>query len=299
MRGVRCARCEVGEEGPVRRERLLVADPGDSLVGHVGQEVVVRVLGQFDRVCPVVDERRPLVGLTAQEPVELVEALPAGPAVERTRDAGLPGGELVPLSEGRRAVAVQPQHLGERSHAAGDLARVARERRARLDDGPHVADVVVATALESRPGRRAYGRRVEVVVVEPALGESIERGRRHGPAEGLGPGESQVVDEHDKHVRRALGSLHLEVRRGRRIAHVRLRRDRALGHRDGKDVPVQRRRLPAGGRRHAREQHDRRKSQEHAHELHVGLLSRRYLAGPATGRPRPVASTPSAGPARF
>ena len=53
------------------------------LLRHVGHEVVVRVVGQFDLRDPVVQVRCPLVRLAAEEAVELVEALARGPAVIR------------------------------------------------------------------------------------------------------------------------------------------------------------------------------------------------------------------------
>ena len=122
MRRMRGARCKVDEERPVRRQRLLVADPGHCLVGHVGQEVVIGVIRQLHRVHAVIDEWRPLVRLAAQKAVELVESLVGRPAVERTRDARLPGRELVPLSEGPGAVAVETQDLGQWGYAVRDLA---------------------------------------------------------------------------------------------------------------------------------------------------------------------------------
>ena len=71
--GRACPRREVGEERLVRRQRLLGARPLDGLVGHVGHEVVVRVLRHFDAAHVLVDGRRPLVRLAADEAVELVE----------------------------------------------------------------------------------------------------------------------------------------------------------------------------------------------------------------------------------
>ena len=48
--------------------------PLDRLVGHVGHEVVVRVLRQLDAAHVLVDGRGPLVRFAADEAVELVEA---------------------------------------------------------------------------------------------------------------------------------------------------------------------------------------------------------------------------------
>ena len=76
---------EVDEERLVGRHRLLVLHPGDGLVRHVGHEVVVRIVRQLDLGDAVVEEGRPLVGLAADEAVELVEALAGRPAVEGAR----------------------------------------------------------------------------------------------------------------------------------------------------------------------------------------------------------------------
>ena len=85
VRGMHRARGEVDEEGLVRGERLLEADPLDGLRGHVVHEVVVGVVRGLDAVLVVVDGGRPLIGLAAQEPVELVEALVVRPAGRRDR----------------------------------------------------------------------------------------------------------------------------------------------------------------------------------------------------------------------
>ena len=70
----------------------------------------------------------------------------------------------MPLAEGRGAVTVVAQHLGNRSDVIRDLAGIAGEGCAGLDDPAHVVDVVVAPALDRRTCRRADGGSVEVVV---------------------------------------------------------------------------------------------------------------------------------------
>ena len=134
VRCVRRAGGEVHEERPVRRQRLLVLHPGDGLVRHVSHEVVVRVLRELHPVHAVVEKRRPLIGLTAHESVELVEPGPVRPTAGRAGGADLPGCRLVVLAEEARAVAVQAQHLGERRHAVRALTRVARKRGGRFRD---------------------------------------------------------------------------------------------------------------------------------------------------------------------
>ena len=221
VRRVRGARREVDEERFVGRHGLLVLDPGHRLVGHVGHEVVVRVVRQFDLGDAVVEVRRPLVGLAADEAVELVEALVRRPAVEGTGDAGLPGGGLVPLAERRGAVAVEAQHFRQRGRRIGNLAGGAREAGRHLGDEAHVDGVVVAAGLERGARRRAQGRGVEVVVAQSALAPSRSSvGVAIGPPKAFGRAEAQVVDQDDDHVRRARGRLDLEARRrSSRCAH--------------------------------------------------------------------------------
>ena len=121
--GVGGAGGEVDEERLVGRHGLLELQPGDGLVGHVGHEVVVRVIGEFDRGDAVEQIGCPLVGLAADEAVELVEALAGGPAVVGTGDAGFPGGGLVPFAEGGGGVAVEAEHFGDRGDGVAGSRR--------------------------------------------------------------------------------------------------------------------------------------------------------------------------------
>ncbi len=241
MRRVGRAGREVNEGRFVRRQGLRVLDPGPRLLRHVGHEVVVRVVGQFDLRDAVVQVRRPLVRLAPEETVELVEALARGPAVIRPRDAGFPGSRLMPLAEGAGRIAVEPQRLGERRGRVRDLAGGAREAGRHLGNEGHVDRVVVAAALERRARRRGKRRRVEVVVAQPVLREAVERLGLDGPAERTGRAEAQVVDQHDDHVGRALRGLDVEGRRHLRLARVNLGIGRPLGLGDRQHGAVERR----------------------------------------------------------
>ena len=118
VRGMRRAGRVVDEERLVGHERFLLAYPRDRAVGHVLGEVVA-LLGRsigLDRHGVAVDRRRVLVGLAADEPVEVLEAVAGGrPAVERPHRAGLPDRDLVALAEVGGGVAVELQ----RSRPAG------------------------------------------------------------------------------------------------------------------------------------------------------------------------------------
>src|SRR5271165_7681464 len=89
----------VHEERAVGGEALVLTQPGDGVVGEVLGEVVALALGWLDRIEVLIQPRLPLRRLTGDEPVEVVEAVPGRPAVERPHRRGLGGGRVVPLTE--------------------------------------------------------------------------------------------------------------------------------------------------------------------------------------------------------
>ena len=99
---MRCAGREVREERLAAHQCLLLMDPLDRLVRHVGHEVVAlfeRLLG-LDRDRAFVDRGVVLIGLSADEAVEVLEAAPGGPVVEgphRARTAPAPRGAALCL----------------------------------------------------------------------------------------------------------------------------------------------------------------------------------------------------------
>ncbi len=239
MRRVRRARREIHEEGLVGRERLLELHPGDRLVGHVGHEVVARVVGRLDAGQAVVETGIPLVGLTAHEAVELVEARAAGPSVGRPGGADLPRRRLVVLAEEARAESVEPQHLRERRDTVGPGPGVTWERGSDLGDAPHVVHVVIAPREQGRPRWRTERGCVELVVAQAPAGQVVRCRHTHRPAKGARHAEAHVVDEHDEHVRRSRGSLDLEARRRGGVAGVEHRAARVVRLRNGEPCPVE------------------------------------------------------------
>src|SRR6185312_13226793 len=155
--------------------------------------------------------------------VELVEAGPGRPSVCRTGWADLPSRGFMVLAEETRAVAVEPQHLGERRHVVWTLARVSRKRRRSLRDRTHVVHVVVPTAQQRGPGRRAEGRRMEMVVAESPISETFGRRHVNGPAERAGHAKPQIVEHHEEHVWRTSWCLNLKSRWRRRLAGIECR----------------------------------------------------------------------------
>ena len=203
--GVGGARRVVDEERLVGHQRLLLANPGDRLVGHVLGEVVP-LLGGLRRVegrRALVDGRVVLVGLTADEPVEVLEPTVGGPLPERAHRARLPHGHLVALTELRGRVAVELEDLGQRCRGQRPHRRVAGRRSGKLGDGAHAHGVVVATGQERLARGRAQRGGVQTVELQPASGEPLGVGRGARPAEHTAGAEAAVVHEDDQHVRRA------------------------------------------------------------------------------------------------
>jgi hypothetical protein len=141
------ARGEVDEERLVSGQGLLLADPGDRLVGQIRHQVIAVLGGApgLDRGGVLVQGRIPLVGLTGDEPIEVLEATPrAGPAVERAVGAGLPHRDLVALAELGGGIAVQAQGLGQGGAGVGPHRGVAGRGGGHLGDPAHAHRVVVA-----------------------------------------------------------------------------------------------------------------------------------------------------------
>ena len=220
MRRVRGARREVDEERLVRQQRLLLARPGDALVGQVFGQVVAlgRRLGRLDRRRALIEGRVPLVVLAADEAVEVLEAAAAGrPRVERPRRAGLPDRHLVALAELRGRVAVELERQRERRLGVGQHRAVAGRGGGDLGDAAHADRVMVAPGEQRLPRRRAQRRGVEARVPQPALRELLEVRGLARAAEDAGRAVADVVDEDHQHVGRALRRPQVPDRRKLRV----------------------------------------------------------------------------------
>ena len=243
VRGVGRAGREVDEEGLVGHERLLLADPRDRFVGHVLHEVVtlVRRLLRLDRDGALVDGGVVLVRLAADEAVEVLEPAAARrPRIERAHRAGLPDRHLVALAELRRRIAVQLESLRQRSRRVGADRVVAGRGGGDLGDPAHPHRVVVPAREQRLSGGRAERRGVEAVVLQAVRGQALGRWRRARPAEGAGGSEPYVVEQHDEHVRRALGRPEWLDRRERGVGVLRVVSYQACVRpvRDRQDLPL-------------------------------------------------------------
>ena len=77
--------CEVGEERPIRCQRLVITNPVDGLSGDVGGEMVIGIVRWVHPSDAVIYEWCPLVRFAAKEAVELVKARVSGPAITGRR----------------------------------------------------------------------------------------------------------------------------------------------------------------------------------------------------------------------
>ena len=178
--------CVVHEEGLVGHERALLADPGDGLVGHVLGEVVA-LLGcgrRLERRGPLVDGGVVLVGLAADEAVEVLEATARRPLGERPHRARLPDRDLVALAELRGGVPVHPQGVGQWCRGVRPNRAVPGGGRGQLGDGAHAHGVVVPAGQQGLTGGRTERGRVEPGVPQAARGQAVGGGRVDEPTEG-------------------------------------------------------------------------------------------------------------------
>jgi len=85
----RCrARCEVYEEGLLRRDGMLITYPGDRLVGHGGRQIVILVSEvRFYRRRIFKQIRRELLSHTTDKPIEILKAFACGPMIKGTCNA--------------------------------------------------------------------------------------------------------------------------------------------------------------------------------------------------------------------
>jgi hypothetical protein len=154
-----------------------------------------------DRWCrPVVQRRVVLIVLAADEAIEVLEAGPGWPVMERANRRGLEDRHFVAFPELRRRIAVQFENLGERCARIRAERVVAGRRRGDLGDAAHADCVVVATGKQRRAGGRAERRRVEAGVLQTACGQPFGVRRLTGTAKRARCTEADIIEQDDEYV---------------------------------------------------------------------------------------------------
>src|SRR5271165_3195361 len=205
VRSMGSAGCEIDEERLVRGQRLLLSDPFHSLIRHVIDKVVAFFGGPlvFTRRRTLVERRVPLVGLAADEAVEVFEAAATGrPSVERPVRTCLPDRHFVALAEMRGRVAVELKRSRQRGHRIREYRAVARRRSSNFGDAAHAGGVVVAPSQHRLSCGRAERCRVEPIELQ-AVGRQFLRVRRLARStKSTGRTKASVVDENQQHIGR-------------------------------------------------------------------------------------------------
>ena len=145
VRRVAGAEREPGQPRDIGPVGDVIGDEADRLVDQIGRQVIaVRIdAGRIDMGVVGHEFGRELVGLGIEEAVEAIEAAAERPAVERPGGAAFGQRRDVPFADHVVAIAVRPQHLGQRARLARDLAAIAgiaasrnwRGSRRRPNDG--------------------------------------------------------------------------------------------------------------------------------------------------------------------
>jgi hypothetical protein len=171
----------------------------------VGVEVIPRVVGCLDGFGAVEEGWMPLVGVTADEAVEVFEAETCGPEVKRPGLARLPVGDVMVLAIPGCVPTILLEDFGYRSAAFRHDGVVARVAGPELGDYACGAGVMVAASDERRPRWRTERSGVEHIVAQTGFRQFVESGSWNRPAEGGGSAETDVVGHNQQYVRRAFG----------------------------------------------------------------------------------------------
>ena len=176
----------------------------DRLVGHGRDEVPARLAQERVDLRGVAEEvGLPLVGVAADEAVEVLEAHAGRPLVERTDLAGRERRRVVVLAEPRCRIAVIEQDAADRRLVLADDAVVAGKARRLLGDHAEAHRMMVASGDQRGARRRAQRGGKDAVVAQSLARDAVHRGRRDHAAEGARHTETGVVGDDQEHVRRA------------------------------------------------------------------------------------------------
>src|SRR5262249_41857649 len=139
--------------------------------------------------------RLPLIGVAADETVEVLEAHAGRPLVERTDLARRERRRVVVLAEPRRGVAVFEQDSTDRRLVLRNDAVVTRKAARLLGDHAEAGRVMIASGDERSAGRRAQRGREHAVIAQAVIGYALHRGRRDYAAESARHAETRIIGD--------------------------------------------------------------------------------------------------------
>ena len=201
VRRVRGTGDVIEEEGLAGIDLVDAVQVIDGVVGHSGDQVPSRLPHEGINLRRVAEQvRLPLVRVAADEPVEVIEALPDRPILERSNLAGREGRHVVVLAEPRGGVAVFLEDSADGRLVLGDDAVVARESRGLFGYHAEAGRVMVAPGDQRGARRRAERGGVDVVVAQAVFREAIHRRRRDDAAERAGYAKAGVIRHDEENV---------------------------------------------------------------------------------------------------
>jgi len=206
VRRVRAARREVEQPRLVGRRGRGIADVPQRVVGEIDAEVitVVRSRRRRDALVVLLEQRIPLAGLGAEEPVEPLEPAAERPLAARARGVTVAGRRQVPLADRPRAVAVLDQHFRDQGVLERDPRIRSREAGRVLRDAGHRVRARVAAGEQARLRRRAEPGAVELRVAKARVRQPSHRRRLDQPAVAVERAEPDVVPHDVEDVRSAI-----------------------------------------------------------------------------------------------
>ena len=193
-------------------ERLAGVDLVDSIqvingvIGHAGNQVPARLAFKGVNLGGVAEQVwLPLVGVSADEAVEILEAHAGRPLVERPDRAGLERRRVVVLAEPGGGVAVIEENPSDGGLVLGDDTIVAGEAGSLLGDHTEPCRVMVAPRDERGPGWRAERGGVDVVVAQTVFRDAVHGRHGNNPSEGAGDTEPGIIRDDEQDVGCLLG----------------------------------------------------------------------------------------------
>src|SRR6266850_7296958 len=184
------------------------------------------VTGLVRRLYPdgsIKNGRSPLVSLTTNETVELIETRMSGPTIERSGNRNFPRRRFMIFAKGGGAVAVESQHLRERCHTLRTDSGIAGKSGGEFHDSARVVNVVIASCQQRGASGRTKCSRMKIVVPQTSCRQLVECRHFARTAKCAWLSEADVVEQNDDDVRRSFRRFHLESRRCLGIASIKFR----------------------------------------------------------------------------
>src|SRR6266404_4361667 len=192
---------------------MLRLHPGKRLVRHIDGEVVIRIVRRLDANGSIKNRWRPLIGLTTNEAIELVETGMRRPTIVRARDRDFPWRRFVILAEGGGAISIQSQHLCHWCYALRANAGITWKRSREFHDRAGIVHVMIASRQQRSASRRTKRSSMKIVVTQARGRELFRRLHFAWTTKCARLSETDVVQQNDNDVRRSFGRFDLKARR--------------------------------------------------------------------------------------